>query len=252
MIANKHIIKWQDPTEQIIQRVGSYVTNNLDYPKGFGRQNPHHHKNHTRLHKHIGLKHIQWLSQSHSSVVCRAPTTAYVEADACWTSRSYVACGVLTADCLPVFFTDAEATRVAVAHAGWRGLAAGILQKTLACFPSTSKIFVAFGPAISQSNYEVGKELIETFPEHTEAFKPIKNTANDKYLLSLYELAASILEQHGVVSPIIPKWCTFSSKDSQDGSENNQQYLFPSHRRDKDANSVISRNARVANLIWLK
>ncbi|MBE8182189.1 MAG: polyphenol oxidase family protein [Candidatus Portiera sp.] len=251
-------IQWREPTEEILQRVGSYISNNLDYPEGFGLQNPYHSINHTRIHKHTRLKHIQWLRQSHSAVVRQAPTTAYIKADACWTSRSYVACAALTADCLPVFFANASATQVAVAHAGWRGLAAGILENTLACFPKDDRIFAAFGPAISQSNYEVGKELTDVFAEYPDAFKPINNS--EKHLMSLYNLAASILEKQGVASPIIPEWCSFGSRnlagsnpDAHDIDNNaTGGPLFPSHRRDKDVKSASKRNARIANLIWLK
>lgn len=247
----KQVLQWRAPTQQITQRVGSYISNNLDYPDGFGLLNPHHCHSHKKLHKATGLKNIQWLRQSHSSRPCYCPTANFTPADACWTNRSYLACAVLTADCLPVFFVDADATIVAVAHAGWRGLAAGILENTLSCFPKQikrSNIHAAFGPAITQPNYEVGEELIQAFPANKQAFKPAKSKG--KYLLSLYDLAKDILEKNDIASPVIPKWCTLAS--TADSTHDTAKYLFPSHRRDKDAKSRAKQNARTANLIWLK
>lgn len=254
MSTDKIVIQWREPTEQIIKRVRSYISNSQDYPDGFGMNNPRHIANHAKLHKQLGLKSIPWLRQVHSSVLCSAPSIAGMPlfsktADASWSDRPYVACAVLTADCLPVFFANAEATQVAVAHAGWRGLAAGVLESTLASFPQGDKIFAAFGPAISQKNYEVGGELTDTFSDYGESFEA---TNNGKFLLSLYKLASAILEKQGVSPPIIPKWCTFSSSENGSGESNNSsKLLFPSYRRDKHK-AAWAGNARTANLIWIE
>jgi len=109
-----------------------------------------------------------WLAQGHSDKVIRVDAPLLdnftPQADASVSAARGVVCAVMTADCLPVFFCDEAGTEVAVAHAGWRGLHAGIISNTVkAMNTSVEKIQVSLGPAIGPSNFEVGEEVLQAF-----------------------------------------------------------------------------------------
>lgn len=162
-----------------------------------------------------------------------------LEADGAWTERRGVVLAVLTADCLPVVVTDAAGTRVAVAHAGWRGLAGGVLEAALAPFPSEAELHVWLGPAIGPRAFEVGAEVRETFvvrdAVHEAAFVPAG--APGKFLADLYALARGELrrgDRSGAVHVTGGDRCTVR-----------ESACFHSHRRDG------ARSGRMATLAWL-
>jgi YfiH family protein len=180
----------------------------------------------------------QWLSQVHGIELVQAQDDAVRrEADACWTDEKGLACIVMTADCLPVFFSDSAGSKVAVAHAGWRGLLNGVLENTLSLYPDPSDVHVWFGPAIGPDAFEVGAEVREQFcdnsREASEAFKPVDSTHN-KYLANIYELAAMRLRSQGVVNVSSSDLCTYSDSER-----------FYSYRRD-------GQTGRLASLIWIE
>ena len=214
------------------RKVRSFFSVYSEYPTAFGYDNPYHQTNSDSLRDRFGLKGIQWLKQSHSANVCQAPTDDYFAADAVWTRDENIACAILTADCLPIFLCNEQATQVAAVHAGWKGLANGVLRNILASFAKGDRIYTAFGPAIGATNYEVGDELLEQFSKYEAAFKP--HPQSGKHYLSLYELTRMMLLVEGVEPPPMPDWCTYRDKD-----------IFPSYRRD---NKTMD---RIANLIWL-
>lgn len=121
-----------------------------------------------------------WLRQVHGITVVEADPSRIAEADASWTSTPGIACTSMTADCLPALFCNRAGTRVAAAHAGWRGLAAGVLE---AAFESLNaepdEVLVWLGPAIGPQAFEVGPEVREAFmqqlPTTAEAFVPSRN-----------------------------------------------------------------------------
>jgi len=175
----------------------------------------------------------QWLRQVHGRRVARhAPVVRSApEADALVAFEPNQVCAVLTADCLPVLFCDTGGSRVAVAHAGWRGLAAGVLQATtdaLECRPS--ELIAWLGPAIGPEVYEVGEDVARAFPdEAAQALTP----RGDRFLLDLYQAARCKLANAGVTSVYGGDLCTCSDPDR-----------FFSYRRDRVT-------GRMATVIWL-
>jgi len=175
-----------------------------------------------------------WLNQVHGDGVI-APACAPAAADAACTREAGRVCVVMTADCLPVLFCDRAGRCVAIAHAGWRGLASGVIPATLAamaCDPA--QVLVWLGPAIGPHAFEVGGEVRAAFVAldagNDSCFRP---SATGRWLADIYGLARRQLEALGMKSIYGGKWCTFTE----------QQWFF-SYRREK-------RTGRMASLIWL-
>ncbi|MFC6671003.1 peptidoglycan editing factor PgeF [Marinobacterium aestuariivivens] len=193
-------------------------------------------ENRRRLLEALGLERpAQWLKQVHGTAVAEARDDGRVrEADACWSDRPGLACIVMTADCLPVFFSDGE--RVAVAHAGWRGLVAGVLDNTLAVFEDPSRVHCWLGPAIGPGAFEVGDEVRAQFcaaqPGAADAFVP-RDGHPGKWFADLSRLARQRLQAAGVASAGGGELCTFSDAER-----------FYSYRRDGET-------GRMASIIWL-
>jgi YfiH family protein len=173
----------------------------------------------------------QWLHQVHSSNVHRVvKASVAMTADALSTQRPELVCCLLTADCLPVFFAACNGGEVAMAHAGWRGLAAGILENTLASCSTPAHAMVAWlGPAIGPCHFEVGAEVKEIFLaganniEDKQALgKCFSETENPgKALCDLYAIAKLKLARLGLERVWGGGSCTFC-----------QPQLFYSFRRD--------------------
>ena len=155
----------------------------------------------------------QWLREVHGIGVVKAePDGCEREGDAVWTDQIGLPCPILTADCLPVIFCNRKGTKVAAAHAGWRGLAKGVLEATVAEMGKPPEQLMAwFGPAISQSRFEVGPEVREAFmgvdPVAESAFIP---GIGDRWYSDLYALAKMRLERVGVEQVYGGGLCTFS------------------------------------------
>lgn len=178
-----------------------------------------------------GVRSIQWLNQVHgTAVVAACGGTVVPVADAQFTHEKGLACAVLTADCLPVLFCAADGSHVAAAHAGWRGLAAGVLLNTLQQFAAPEQVLVYLGPAISAEHFEVGPEVKAAFAWASEnCFHPGQG---DRYFADLYQLARQQLQRAGVVHIHGGEHCTV--RDSQQ---------FYSYRRQ-------AVTGRQASLIW--
>lgn len=177
-----------------------------------------------------------WLQQVHGIAVVEADPTQVVTADASWTSTPGIACAAMTADCLPVLFCDRAGHRVAAAHAGWRGLANGVLEATLDRFQVPSEDILAWlGPAIGPKVFEVGPEVREAFveqlPQAAQAFVPSYNAG--KFLADIYELACLRLAARGVTAVYGGGLCTVNDP------------RFFSYRRNP-------RTGRFASLIWIE
>lgn len=205
-------------------------------------------ENRRRFAVQIGAKPL-WLRQVHGNVVVRAtPALADGEppqADAAWTDEAGVACVVQVADCLPVLLAAPEGRAVAAAHAGWRGLAGGVLEAALSALCTaaacTPRDLVAWlGPCIGPRRFEVGADVLQAFgdsPQHADAarFRPSTAAgAAPRWLAHLPQLARDRLQRAGVQRIAGGHWCTV-----EDGAR------FFSYRRD-------GVTGRLAAAVWIR
>ena len=144
-------------------------------------------------------------------------------------------CAVLTADCLPVLLCDRQGTRVAAAHAGWRGLCTGVLEATVdAMGVAPDRLLAWLGPAIGPGAFEVGEEVRGAFvTRDAAAAAAFVSCGPGRWLADLYALARMRLRSVGVTAVYGGGLCTFSDSDR-----------FYSYRRDGET-------GRMASLIWL-
>ncbi|MBU1438354.1 MAG: peptidoglycan editing factor PgeF [Gammaproteobacteria bacterium] len=178
-----------------------------------------------------------WLNQVHGCDVLDLAKWQgdVVSADAAVSNEAGKVCLVMTADCLPVLFCNVQGTKVAAAHAGWRGLCDGVLEQTLAHFDNPADVMVWFGPAIGPGQFEVGAEVRAAFLAKNaianQAFVP---QGTSKYLANIYLLARQRLMAAGVSRFYGGDYCTVTSPE-----------LFFSYRRD-------GQTGRMASCIWLR
>jgi YfiH family protein len=178
-----------------------------------------------------------WLKQVHGTLAIDAATVtpgAVPEADASFTAETGVVCAVMAADCMPVLLAARDASAVGAAHAGWRGLCAGVIERTVESMHVPAGELVAWlGPAIGPQVYEVGEEVRDAFlagdPAAASAFSPVRP---GHWLLDLYAVARQRLAAIGISSVYGGSHCTFS-----------ESTRFFSFRRDKAMQ-------RMAACIW--
>lgn len=199
----------------------------------------------------------EWLHQTHSAVIHTIKPIASAitdsvsdvrgsarsggsdhlaaNADGVWTDQPNKVLAVLTADCLPVVISDVQGTAVAVVHAGWRGLAAGILENALTLFDEQLSLHAWLGPAIGPEAFEVGEDVRQAFTDrnssHDRAFK--QGALPGKYWCDLYSLAREEMLQVRAVAVSGGDHCT-----------HRQSEWFHSHRRDG------VRSGRMATMVW--
>ena len=186
-----------------------------------------------------------WLQQIHGAEVLRiigavrgavqGAVQGVAAVDAAVSAEPNQVCVVLTADCLPVLFCADDGTEVGVAHAGWRGLAAGVLERTVQAMTLPAARLLAYlGPAIGPRAFEVGGEVRAEFvaadAQAVTAFQPV--AGSDKYLADLYRLARQRLQSVGLSRVYGGDFCTYSEPER-----------FFSYRRD-------GATGRMASLIW--
>ncbi|WP_322864935.1 peptidoglycan editing factor PgeF [Aquicoccus sp. G2-2] len=168
-------------------------------------------------HMEVDEDHLITVHQVHSPdvVTLKAPPQTALRADAMVTATPGLALGILTADCGPVLFADAEARVIGAAHAGWKGALGGVLEATLdameALGAKRSNIHAAIGPCISQRAYEVGPEFLDDFmiedPQNSRFFT---NGTGDRYLFDLPSFALARLRAAGVADAQWTGHCTYS------------------------------------------
>ncbi len=195
------------------------------------------HRNRERLREGLGLPSApHWLEQVHGCDVAEADGREDLcRADAATATRPGRVCAVLTADCLPLLICNRRGSRVAAVHAGWRGLAAGVLEATLETFEDApSDLLVWLGPAIGPAAFEVGPEVREAFlaihPADDACFAPNRP---GHWLADIYQLARNRLQRLGVGYVGGGDYCTVSEPER-----------FFSYRRD-------GVTGRMASLIWM-
>lgn len=177
-----------------------------------------------------------WLNQTHSTLVeeVNSPTNQVLNADGVFTSSQNVVCSAMTADCLPVLLTNVQGTQVAAVHAGWRGLANGIVENAVAKFDG--EVMAWIGPAIGAQVFEVGKDVVDAFvsieAKAMAAFTPRKQEG--KWLADMNQLVTQRLQRAGVNQVFYSELCTFENAER-----------FYSYRRD-------GVTGRQATFIWIE
>lgn len=176
-----------------------------------------------------------WLSQCHGTRViepqhCQPGITA----DGITSRSEDQVCAILTADCLPLLLCQQDGQQVAAIHAGWRGLAAGIIEQTVAQFDQDQTLLAWLGPAIGPQHFEVGQDVFDAFCNHDQQAKvAFKAGRPGHYFADLYLLARQRLHALGIEQIYGGDFCTFED-----------EARFFSYRRD-------GRTGRMASLIWI-
>ncbi|SRR6266571_8879330 len=173
-----------------------------------------------------------WLRQVHGTRVVEADAArGILQADAAVARTANAVCAVMLADCMPVLLTDEAGSVIAAAHAGWRGLSAGVVEAALdAMRVPPASVLAWLGPAIGPRVYEIGDEVRAAFPGHENAFTAARR---GHWYLDLYAVARQRLERRGINRIFGGGFCTYSEPER-----------FYSFRRDRTAE-------RMAALIWL-
>lgn len=183
------------------------------------------------LQKQLSIKNIALMNQSHSNIVHElVDYKNYINSDSLFTYNKSIACAVITADCLPILITNKVGNFIGCIHAGWKGLANGIIENFFKKFQNSNKsdFKVLIGPSISKNRYEVDQSILDLFPEYSKYFT---YNNNGKYNMDLRLIANEILSRQGISDVTISCACTYD----------NQQFF--SYRRNKTTRRFIS-------LIW--
>lgn len=195
-------------------------------------------ENRARVGSHLPVRPL-WLQQVHGVDVVNAQCTCPdAQADAAIARVTNQICTVMTADCLPVLFCDVAGTAVGAAHAGWRGLAGGVLENTVKAMQvDAGSVMAWLGPAIGPESFEVGEDVRKAFLAHSAQAESafVSTGVPGKYLADLYALARIRLRALGVAHVYGGGRCTLREADT-----------FFSARREG------TRSGRQASLIWLE
>ena len=185
-----------------------------------------------------------WLNQTHSTDIFNINQTSLsslienpivINADASFTKLTQTVCCVMTADCLPILVTNKNGDTVAAIHAGWRGLADGIIEKSIGVFnDKADDLLVWLGPAIGPTAFEVGNDVYNIFINIDASFSKAFTPCGKKYLANIYQLATLKLNMSGVTNIYGGNDCTYKNES-----------LFYSFRRD-------GQTGRMASVIWIE
>jgi len=178
-----------------------------------------------------------WLEQVHGTIVANADSASCLpQADACIARHRAAVCVVMTADCLPVLLCDTQGSVAGAAHAGWKGLAAGVIESTVQAMDvAPQNLMVWLGPAISQDAFEVGDEVralfVDVDAQAASAFIPGRS---GKWYADIYTLARLRLNALGITRIYGGNYCTYRESEH-----------FFSYRRD-------GATGRMGTFIWLE
>ncbi len=200
------------------------------------------HRPHVIANRQILATHAQlpesprWLNQIHGIDVIHSENwTAHQSADAIFSQHPHHVCAILTADCLPILICDRNGHQIAAIHAGWRGLAAGIIERTCGHLHGPRQSLLAWlGPAISAAYFEVGEDVVSHFIRHDpNAIAAFVQTDDTHFLADLFLLARQRLQALGITHIYGGNDCTYA-----------QPNYFYSYRRE-------GQTGRMASLIWI-
>lgn len=219
---------------------GAYASLNLGMHVN---DNPDHVSANRKLLRQYLPSEPQWLTQVHGSDhVWVEQAGGLLQADAALSRSPGVVCAVMVADCLPVYLCDDAGTAIGIVHAGWRGLSAGIVEKSVAAMHiEPGRIMAWLGPAIGPAHFEIGDEVRTIFIDHdphaARAFRSVGDTViqpQQKWYADIFQLARFRLINAGVNRIYGGGVCTYSDP-----------VRFFSYRRD-------GKTGRMAALIWLE
>lgn len=187
---------------------------------------------------------LRWVYQVHGNEVHHAESlpansplgATTISGDALVSHTPGLVCGVKVADCMPVLFAARDGSAVAAAHAGWRGLSAGILERTVEeCRVAPDALVAWLGPCIGPQSFEVGEDVRDAFVAHDPAAAQhfVPQAQAGKFLCDLWSIARQRLNACGVIDIAGGELCTYTRSD-----------LFFSHRRDKVT-------GRMAAFVWI-
>lgn len=184
----------------------------------------------------------QWLDQVHGGDCVELdenqPPDELIQADAAVTSLKERVCIVMTADCVPVLVCDAGGKRVAAIHAGWRGLASGVVQNTLQRMAvPMAQLTLWIGPHIRQPHFEVGEQVKQAFGNYPQAFLP--SVRAGKHLFSMTQVIHTICHEMGISQIVDSNLCSYANAQ-----------LFYSHRRSSHQHNLPT--GRMACGIYLR
>ena len=188
---------------------------------------------------HLSQQSSMWLDQVHGTNLVdwdsfNVVDDASVVADGAYTKRIDMPCVVMTADCLPLLLCDKSGEHIGAVHAGWRGMANGILEKAVAEFATEPRNLIAWcGPCIGPEHFEVGREVQDQLGGTSAAYRV--HSDQDKVYADLAMLAASRLAKVGVQDCYFSNSCTYSDSE-----------LFYSYRRDGQTGRMASLIVKVA------
>ena len=217
--------------------IGPYASLNLGMHVGDDVENVL--LNRQRLAQGLALPELPvWLQQVHGveAIELTVSTKSDIQADASYTELKNKVCAVMTADCLPVLLCNRQGSQVAAIHAGWRGLAAGVIESTLNAMGEPAGNIVAWlGPAIGPQAFEVGEDVVEAFVSaHAEAERAFVQQSPTTWFADIYALARQRLQRKGVNDISGGDFCTY-----------HDEARFFSYRRD-------GVTGRMASLIWIE
>lgn len=199
--------------------------------------------NRNKLLGESGASTMQWLKQVHGNKALQIMTGALTEppeADACWTIEEDIVLAVLTADCLPIVLASNDGRWLGLVHAGWRGLATGVITNLVNCYKFNKNNLSAWlGPSISAKRYEVGEEVWSIFEDDYPETLTVQKKDSAKRCLDLALLAKMQLQENDVRRLFSSGFCTYEDP------------RFFSHRRSL-AHSNLVRPGRFATVAMLK
>lgn len=215
-----------------------YESNNLAHHVGDNDDDVQRNREHLFQAQHLP-SHPEWLEQTHTNHCVVIEDDLNRQADAALTRKPNTVLAILTADCMPIVISNLEGSEIAAIHAGWRGLANGIIENTLNRMRSPNETLMAWiGPTISQARYETGEEVRETFIQQYDFTSAAFQSKNDRLYAALPTIAELIFHHHQVPYVYQSHQCTYDTKNT-----NQNEYQYYSYRREKQT-------GRIATLIW--